>query len=161
MVATFNWEERNGEEPGVVSIPTNLNFGSADQVDLTPSENPIIAGKNSYEKWLRGRWQGIFTSISNLKLWWTGSFVSGTVVKFGGNGIVEYEQPVDTTSTYAVDDVPSSAPGTANISINGGLGNSLLFPGWSDYFVMQLQVDSGVSAGPLNQVTYHLSYDEV
>jgi len=161
MVATFAWSETYGAST-TTGTPTNLNFGSTSAIDLTPSTYPITAGTNSYEKWVRGDWSGSFTRIDNVQFWKSaGAYVTGEGIDWDGDGNTSYTVATTATSSIATTPVPTADPGTANVSIGGALTGSLTATGFSDYVVMQMQITSTASAGPVNQKTFTLQYDEV
>jgi len=161
MVATFAWSETYGAST-TTGTPTNLNFGSTSAIDLTPSTYPITAGTNSYEKWVRGDWSGSFTRIDNVQFWKSaGAYVTGEGIDWDGDGNTAYVVSTSATSSVATTVVPTADPGTANVSIGGALTGSLTATGYTDYVVMQMQITSTASAGPVNQKTFTLQYDEV
>jgi hypothetical protein len=162
MVATFAWSETYGTSPGTVGTPTTLNFGSTSAIDLTPSTYPITAGTNSFEKFVRGGFSGSFTRIDNIQFWKSaGAYVTGESINWKGNNAGAYVTPTNATSTIATASVPTADPGTANVSIGAVLTGSLTATGFTDYVVMQMAITSTASAGPVNQKTFTLQYDEV
>jgi len=167
MVATFAWIEHN-LTAGDTGVPTNLNFGSTNQRDLSPSLNPITAGTYSYSKWVRGNWTGAFTRIENLQFFASdsGPYVTGelvlcsaTTTTYGGTST--YATPVTTLDPQAIAPVPVADPAAVNLGFTGSLANSLTSAGNSDFIVLQTSVTVAASAGPVNQKTFTLQYDEV
>jgi len=161
MVASFGWVEylTNATD---TDTPTNLNLGSTVAVDLAPSTYPITAGTYSYEKWIRGYWSGSFTRIENLKFWMsgTGPYVTGETIAWTGQA-TQYDTPTTSVSDYADTAVPTSEPGSANVSIGGTTSGSLTASGYSDFMVVQASITTAASAGAVNQKTFTLQYDEV
>ena len=160
MVATFGWREYNtaGETE---STPTNLNFGSVDESNLNALNNPITAGENSFEKWIKGDFGGSFSRIENVKFWKSaGDYVSHEEIKFNGE-TTTYATPTANTSTVATADVATSEPGSANVSIGGALAGELTAAGQTDFIVLQAQIGSDAGPGATNTKTFTLSYDEV
>ena len=153
MSATFAWSESNGAGPTVTDGISNVNFGSNDSANLVPATYPIAAGANSFEKWVRGKFSGSYTSVANLRFWKSaGSYVTGEDIKAAVNA--SFAQPVSTTSAVATVTVPTvegsalapTAPGAA--------------PDYSGYVTMQLQTTVSTPPGAVNQKTFTLKYDE-
>jgi hypothetical protein len=172
MAATFQWAQTYGASPGTTSDigeSGNLfNFKDAD--DATPgnySSNPIIASDSanqgrSYEVWLRGHFTGTFNQVDNLQFWMSTNFSpsTGLTVYWKGNNSGTYATPVKTDSTVATTSVPTSDPGTANVSIGASLSGNLTAAGYSDYIVLQLDVATTASPGDTSLATFTLQYDE-
>ena len=162
MVATFSFGEAYGS-PGIVingSI-TNINFGSLGSPELDPDANRIARGQNSFEKYIFGSWGGTFTQVDVIQFAMTaGSFGTGEVIKWGSN-TETFAFPVTTTSTIATASLPTTLPGSANVSIGGNLAGSLIAsPGSSDYMVMQYITESTAALGSTNQKTFTIMWDE-
>ena len=153
MSATFGWSETNTVSVTVTDSLSNVNFGNADSPNLTPASNPIAAGQNSFEKWLRGKFSGSFTSVANLRFWMSvGSYVTGESIKAAVNA--SYATPVSTTSAVATVAVPTSE-GSALVP-NAPSTN----PDYSGYITLQLQTTVATPPGAVNQKTFTLKYDE-
>ncbi|MEK7499230.1 MAG: hypothetical protein AAB649_01335 [Patescibacteria group bacterium] len=153
MPATFSWSESNGAGETVTDAISNVNFGNADSPNLTPASNPIAAGQNSFEKWVRGKFSGTFTSIANLRFWKSvGSYVTGESIKAAVNA--SYATPVTATSSVATAAVPTTE-GTALVP-NAPVVN----PDYSGYVTLQLQTTVSTPPGAVNQKTFTLKYDE-
>lgn len=166
MAATFNWAQTYGTSPGTsVDLGESGNlFNFKDIDDATAanySSNPITAGNNSYEVWLRAHFTGTFNTVDNLQFWMSTDFSpnTGLSVKWTGEQ-VNYVTPVKTTSTVATTAVPTSDPGTANVSIGGSLAGQLTAAGYSDYIVLQLQTTTAAAAGDTSLATFSIQYDE-
>jgi len=177
MAVIVTWTEFNGSDTGAsqgTGLATNLNFGSIDQIDLTPANNPIAAGSNSYAKYIKVQWSGSFTQITNAKLWKSaGNYVTGEFIKFSGN-YTKSGAP-STTSVPAVGGkavpvIPVSQPSANNIALPNTTTGILYqevyesSPGYasgarSSMTVLQLQTTSSTPAGPVNQKTFSLTYD--
>lgn len=164
MAASYTWNEYNGAgEVETVGI-SNLNFGSVDSANLTPVDDPIVAGQNSYGKYIAGAFSGSFTRINNIKFWKaSGSYVAGESCQFSGS--VSYAQPVATD--YGDLAVPTSEPANPNVGVSGGDvdgnidgpaddGNSKD----TDYMRVQLLTTVATPGGSVNQKTFVLQYDE-
>ena len=160
MVATFGWVEYLANATATAT-PTNLNLGSTLAANLAPSTYPITAGTYSYEKWVKANFTGSFTRIDNIQFWKSaGSYVTGETIAWTGQEVT-YVAPTQTGSTKATVAVPTSDPGTANVSIGGSLSGSLTGTGNSDFILLQASITNAASAGAVNQKTFTLQYDEV
>ena len=153
MAATFGFSETNTVSATVTDAISNVNFGNIDSPNITPASNPIAAGQNSYEKWIRGKFSGTFTSIANLRFWKSaGTYVTGEAIKAAVNAT--YATPVSTTSVVATADVPT-AEGSALVPTAPASN-----PDYSGYITMQLQTTVATPPGAVNQKTFTLKYDE-
>ena len=167
MAAEFKVIESNTAAE-TLSEASTLNFGSVDAVDLVPSSYPIIAGNNSYEKWIRLQIidpKG--AEIDNVKCWLhQGALKAGEALKsnliltgysaasFPGGG------PVATESTIAVVNIPVDEPPGPNVGIGGQLSGSLTIAGYTDYIVLQLQTQAAIQSGSVNQKLLVIQWDE-
>lgn len=172
MAATYNWAQRYGAPAGTESdlgSSGNLfNFKDADDATAANySSNPITASDTanagrSYEVWMRAHFTGTFNKIDNLQFWMSTNFSpsTGLTVYWKGNNAGSYATPVKTDSTVATATVPTSDPGTANVSIGTSLSGNLTSAGYSDYIVLQLDVATTASPGDTSLATFTLQYDE-
>lgn len=153
MSATFAWSESNGAGQVVTDGITNVNFGNVDAPNIVPATNPIAAGANSYEKWVRGKFSGVFNSVANLRFWKSlGSYVTGEDIKAAKDAT--YATPVSTTSSVATVTIPV-VEGSA-LAPAAPVSN----PDYSGYITMQLQTTVSTPPGNVNQKTFTLKYDE-
>lgn len=166
MAATYNWAQTHGAGATVVDLGASgnlFNFKNADDATAANySSNPITAGNNSYEVWLRAHFTGTFNQVDNLQFWMSTDFSpnTGLTMKYKANNVGAYVTPVATTSTVATVAMPTSDPGTANVSIGTSLAGTLVAAGYSDYIVMQLQTTTAAAAGDTSLATFTLQYDE-
>ncbi len=166
MALTFNWNQRTGAASAVVTgdlgISGNLfNFQNQDVASAAQyTAFPITAGNNSYEVWLRGHFTGSFNKVQNLQLWKSaGTEGAGESIywKDGASGV--YVAPA-TTDTYTDVVIPTSDPGSSNVSINESQASSLSAAGYSDYITLQLRTTGASEAGDTETFTFTLQYDE-
>jgi hypothetical protein len=161
MAATHQFSESNGAGE-VETIPVaNLNFGSVDASELVPATYPIVRGEASFEKYLRCKFTGSWTVISNMKFWKSlGNYVTDESIKAAAN--VAYAQPSETPNADSA--IPTlvgsalsiqSAEGAATI-VYGGTGVS----GYTKYIRLQTQTTVSTPAGAGNQKTFCFQYDE-
>lgn len=161
MSATHQWSESNGSGEVVTDGIANINMGDNDSTGLIPANYPVAAGNNAYEKYIRAKFSGVFTEISNMKFWKSGGDLkTGEVIKAAANQV--YVQPVKTTSIVATSNIPiiiSSA-----LVILSDIGNTTIIgtdTGYTGYIVIQLQTTISTPGGSLNQKTLSMQYDEV
>jgi hypothetical protein len=153
MAASFQFSESNGATPTVTDGVTSINFGNADSPNILPASNPVTAGANSFEKWIRGHFYGTYNSISNLKFYMqSGTYVTGEGIVAAVNAT--FATPVATTSIVATSPVPTTL-GTAIAPTAPGAS-----PSYSGYITLQLQTTSSTPPGNVNQKMFTLSYDE-
>jgi hypothetical protein len=163
MAATHQFSESNlvGE---VEAIPiANLNFGSVDDHELNTTTYPITRGNASFEKYIRSKFTGVWTEISNMKLWRSDvlGYKTGETLKAATN--VAYATPSATPN--ADSDIPlvegsalsiQSAEGAATI-IYGASGVS----GYTKYVRFQLRTTGSTPSGSVFQKTITFQFDEV
>jgi hypothetical protein len=166
MSATFNWAQTNGAPAGTTTLlgaSGNLvNFKNIDGAGTSNyATNPIPAGNNSFELWLRGNFSGVFNSVSNIQFWMSTGFSPSTGLTVMANTQqVTYAQPTSATSSIATSAVSTSAPGTQNVSVGGSLTSSITSSGYTDYIVLQLQTTTLAPAGDTSLATFSCSYIE-
>ena len=166
MGATFNWQQTVGAPPGtsqVLGASGNLvNFKNIDSIGTSNyAQNPIPAGSNSFEVWMRGAFSGTFNAIYDLRFWLSTDFSpnTGLVVKCNTQQQA-YAQPTSATSIIATNLIGTSDPGTRNVTIGGSLTSSLTAPGSTDFLVLQLQTTTAAPAGDTSLAAFSLSYIE-
>ena len=153
MSANFQWSESNGATPTVTDGVTSLNFGNADSPNIVPASNPITAGTNSYEKWVRGHFYGTYNSVANLKFYMSaGSYVTGEQIVAAVNAA--FATPIASTSVVATAAVPTVL-GSALVPTAPGAS-----PSYSGYITLQLQTTGSTPPGNVNTKTFTLQYDE-
>jgi hypothetical protein len=162
MSATHEFSESNGA--GEVETPpiTNINFGSNDSANLNTTTYPIIRGRASYEKYIKCKFTGTFTEISNILFYKSlGTLFTGEEIKAAAN--VAYSTPSQTANGDS--DVPitqgtaltlQSAEGAATI-IYGATGVS----GYTKYIRLQLRSTIATTLGAANQKTFTMLFDEI
>lgn len=162
MSATFHWSESNGAGEVVTDDISNVNFGSVDDYDIVPVSNAIIRGNNSFGKYIRSKFTGVFTEISNMKFWKSaGAYVTGEAIKASANAVFATPSESDTGDS----DLPTSE-GSA-LSINSAEGAATIVygasgvSGYSGYIRLQEQTTGSTPAGAVNQKTFVFQYDEI
>lgn len=167
MAATFQW----WGEYGTTASPTTADLGVSGNLFNFKTSNslasaadytsyPITAGNNSYDVWLKGHFTGSFNKIQNAKFYKSsGAVGTGEAIKFIG-AVTAYHTPVTGDSSYASANVPTGAPGSANVSFVGDLAGNITGAGYSDFMVLQLRTTTAAEAGDTNTFTFTLTYDE-
>jgi hypothetical protein len=166
MSASFSWVQSVGAVPNHTPLGASgnlVNFKNVDTIGTSDyAAHPIPAGNPSFEVWLQGKFDGLFTAIYDLRFWMSTNFISATglTVKAKTNQVA-YNAPTNATSSYAVTTLGTSDPGTANVSVGGSLTSSLTSSGgYTDYIVLQLQTTAAATAGDTSQATFSMSYIE-
>lgn len=166
MAASVQINESNGSGQTITANISNTNMGSTDAANLDPVANPVVPGQNTYEKWQRIYLAALngSSAIENLKIWRTGALGGSAVHKT--NAVTSsytaatYATPTASVSTVATNTMPTSAPASANLGINGSLTGSITTTtGYSDYLVHQIQSNASDTAGSTSTINYQ--YDEV
>lgn len=167
VVATVVLSESNGASETVTDNIANLNMGSVDSPNLNYASNPIVAGTNSYEKWLRIKLVNINNSnkIDNFQIYMTPApSVTGvsylTNLKTAPLNQNAYSTPTNAVSSVATLSMPTSDPGVENIGVAGGSSGLSTANSYSDYFVTQVQTTAASPPGDIPQKTIHVEYDE-
>ena len=165
MAATFNWAQRNGVGGTSTDLGTSGNLWNFKSVDSAVAgdyaANPITAGQNSFEVWLRGHFTGTFNRIDDVRFWMSTGFspATGLAVFWRGTQVI-YLQPAAGTSSIATSSVPTADPGSANVSIGGSLSGSLVAVGFTDHVVLQLRTTTAAPAGDTSLAVFTMSYSE-
>lgn len=157
MAATFQWSEANTVDETVTDGITNINFGSVDDKNINTTNYPINIGTNSYIKYIKGKFSGGFTTISNMLFWKSaGDLVTGETIKAGVT--TTFVTPVTTASGDS--NIPTSV-GTALAVLSAAGAATIVAPGYTEYIRLQLQSVAGAPSGAVNQKTFVFQYDEV
>lgn len=166
MPATFNWAQTVGAPAGTTQLlgaSGNLvNFKNVDAIGTSQYDTqPVPAGSNSYEVWLRGFWSGVFNAIYDIRFWMSTDFSPNTGLTVKSKTTQQsYIQPTNATSSIATSTLGTSDPGSRNVSTSGSLTSSILATGYSDFLVLQLQTTTAAPAGDTSLATFSLSYIE-
>lgn len=177
MAATVQLIERNGSGTTAADTvnPENLNMGATDAPNLSPTTHPITAKADghAFEKWLRLKVtdMGGSTIVDNIKVWLsspaTNQYATGeglsTNARTTGYTAATYPTggPVDTNSAVADQAIPTTEPSGGNLGIGGVLSGQITAANsFSDYLVLQLDVEATTPAGALSQKTITFQYDE-
>lgn len=153
MVATFVFSESNGAGPTVTDSISNINYGNTDAANITPLNNPVRAGENSYFKMNRGKWTGTFNKISAIKWWRSDGAGMPTGVSIVADTQTSYTQPTQTsigTTAMPTTEGTALAPGPTELTSAG----------YSNYIRSQLKTETSASPGNTPTFTFTCQWDE-
>jgi hypothetical protein len=128
---------------------------------LNTTTYPIVRNTNSFSKYIRCKFTGTWTTISNMRFWKSlGAYGTGEAIKASFNAT--YATPSQTGTGDS--DVPTSEPAQNVNSFEGELtivyGESGV-SGYTGYIRLQLQTTSSTPSGAVAQKTFTFKYDEV
>ena len=161
MGADFTWSESNGVGEDVTdlgAVGSNSIGWAYKAVDTSGSQdyaaNPITAGQNSYEKYLRGNFQGTFNTVNNLKIWRSaGSLAAvGVIDLYSGTGAFATPGTADSSKATAI--IGTASPAATN------MGGSLTGTGFSGYNILQARASTSAASGDSGTSRTSLSFDE-
>lgn len=158
MSASFQWSESNGSEETVTDDISNVNFGSDDSPNLDPATYPIVAGENSFQKYIRAKFTDVVGEITNMKFWKSaGDYKTGEEII--GSANATYEQP---TTTKATTDsaVPTEVGSAWDITSTEDDPTKITTDGYTKYMRLQLTTTSSTPSGAVNTKTFTFQYDE-
>ena len=168
QVTYFVYDTANATATQIVTNSSGvyqINLINADVYPGDPVQNAIIAGTNSYERWIRLNvvsWAGS-SSLSNIRVYISSGTVSAnTAFLFGSTPT--YAAPTNSNSIIQTTPLPTQLPSSANWSIGGSLSGSAQLVSqsgstYSDYGVFQLQTSPSATAG--SSLTVSVVYSEV
>jgi hypothetical protein len=154
MAITVTWNEYNGTAATATAI-TNLAFGARDTANLTPSDHPIVAGQNSFVKYVKAVFAGITTeTLSDFTIHLSGGTLKdGESLTFGSTAT--YARPTQAKTSDPMIDVSAD---TQNVSIGGSMSGTIVADGATDYLRFQRCLESSVTHGRLDDLTITLTY---
>lgn len=140
-----------------------VNLINADVYPGDPVQNAVVAGTNSYERWITMNvvsWAGSST-ISNVRAYLSaGTPTTGTAFMFGSTPT--YATPTNNISSVQTNSAPTTLPASANWTIQGSLTTQLTSQSSyqkTDFGVFQLQTSPSATAG--SNLTVSVIYSEV
>lgn len=171
MAATIQILQVNGATEVETVVSTRVDFFGADKVNASMFSWPITkpvegASAYSFEVYLKLKVTdlGGSTSISGFKVWYSTTLQEEedtiwTSAKTSSYVEPTYVAPVNTASSQAVNALPSSAPGSANLGIGGSLAGTITaVDGETDLLVLQVKTEFVTQTPPSR--TLHFSYVE-
>ena len=166
MAATVTIRVYTGAPAGVQSgAQTGISFLSIDSALTTPvsrTDNPIVAGDRSYEKWMVARVDvAPATWVNNFFVWGDGVVMADSTLFVGNNALV-YVQPTDAASGIAVADWTAQVVGAKFTwhTAGGGDANLVNIGDITNFLVMQLFPAAGHAGGAWTQEVINYQYAE-
>ena len=185
MAAVFTWEETNGTTGSpTFTTPTHFNWKSiADgSAGTAYTASPIVAGNNSFQKYLAGKFTGTYNNLL-AGLWAhtsnaAGGFDGTTIIIFGSPACTgdanrtQFATPdatnsgafatpwTDMSGTTAIGSGravffgPTSATATGKVSTVGSAA------AWTSYMGTQLKTTGSAAAGDTDTATITFQYQE-
>ena len=161
MTATVGLYVYYGADAATASGGTvaGIDFISADNATnslVNRQANPITAGNNSYEKWLKLNVTGAPDNAVTNFLYWTDGTVDANTTLYAGTTATGVT-PAATNSTIATTDATTLTSGGKGTWTAGTITTT----GTIDRFlVLQLRTTASATAGNWTQETITYSYDE-
>lgn len=160
MAATVTLSVFTGASAGTETTgQTGIDLISADNATNSLANrqaNPIVAGNNSFEKWLKLRIDvAPDNQITNILVWGDGTVDANTTLYYGTTATGA--TPVDTASTVATTDFTTATSGAKATWDSGTYTTTGLI---NNFLVLQLQTTASAAAGNWTQETINYSYDE-
>ena len=171
MAATTTWYEQNGTATGSPAHGTESTISSCDwkSVDDTTTARasaPVLAGNNSYSKYIYLKFSGTFNQISAVKFAHTAGTL-GTGISLKGRVTSTYITPAtsalasatDITDTKAIADGASVLLGTTGPN-DANPSASQTSTCYTQYIVTQVQTTASAAAGDSGTATLTVQYNE-
>lgn len=171
MSATTNWFEQNGTAAGSPAGGTESSISSCDwkSVDDTTTSRasaPVLAGSNSYSKYIYLKFSGVFNQISNVKFAHTAGTL-GTGISLVGKVTSTYTTPATSALANASDMTAPGSIGSGASVLLGTSGPNDTSPSASQttacstqYLVTQVQTTASANAGDSGTATLTVQYNE-
>lgn len=170
MAATTTWYEQNGTASGSPAHGTESTISSCDWKSVDDSTTsrasaPVLAGSNSYDKYIYLKFTGVFNQISAVKFAHTAGTL-GTGISLKSKITSTYATPA-TTAMSSSTDITSTTPIGSGASVllsttgpNGSTSASQTTTCYTQYIVTQVQTTSAANAGDSGTVTLTVQYNE-
>lgn len=171
MAATTNWYEQNGTAAGSPAQGTESSISSCDWKSVDDSTTsrasaPVLAGANSYTKYIYLKFSGTFNQVSAVKFAHTAGTL-GTGISLKGKITSTYETPSTSSMSGSTDITSTTTIGSGAsvlLSTTGPNGTSTSSSQtttcYTQYIVTQVQTTSSASAGDSGTVTLTVQYNE-
>lgn len=173
MAISFIFNEWNGTKIGSVGTTNTLNISTCNWKNLDdsvspPETNPIVAGNNSYSKYIYGSISGAFNQISNGVFAHTDG-VLGVGLTLKGTVSSTYATPATstngalTTDMTAITDIASGIPVTFSLVGPGSSGSSTVSSAaaaYTNFLITQLKTTGSASGGNTSTISLTIRVDE-
>ncbi len=171
MAATTNWYEQNGTATGSPAHGTESSISSCDWKSVDDSTTsrasaPVLAGANSYIKYIYLKFSGTFNQVSAVKFAHTAGTL-GTGISLKSKITSTYATPSTSAMGSATDITSTTAIGSGAsvlLSTSGPNGtttsSSATTTCYTQYICTQVQTTASASAGDSGTVTLTVQYNE-
>ena len=170
MAATTTWFEQNGTASGSPAHGTESTISSCDWKSVDDSTTsrasaPVLAGSNSFHKYIYLKFTGTFNQISAVKFAHTAGTL-GTGISLKSKVTSTYATPATTALASSTDITSTTAIGSgASVLLsttgpNGSTSASQTSTCYTQYIVTQVQTTSAANAGDSGTVTLTVQYNE-
>lgn len=171
MSATTTWLEQNGTATGspahgTESTISSCDWKSVDDTTTSRASSPVLAGENSYSKYIYLKFTGTFNQISAVKFAHT-SGTLGTGISLKGKVTSTYTTPATSALGSSTDMTSTTAIGSGASVLLGTSGPNDASPSasqtstcYTQYLVTQVQTTAAASAGDSGTVTLTVQYNE-
>lgn len=170
MAATTTWYEQNGTASGSPAHGTESTISSCDWKSVDDSTTsrasaPVLAGSNSYHKYIYLKFTGTFNQISAVKFAHTAGTL-GTGISLKSKVTSTYAKPATTALASSTDITSTTAIGSgASVLLsttgpNGSTSASQTSTCYTQYIVTQVQTTTAANAGDSGTVTLTVQYNE-
>lgn len=170
MAATTTWYEQNGTASGSPASGTESTISSCDWKSVDDSTTsrasaPVLAGSNSYHKYIYLKFTGTFNQISAVKFAHTAGTL-GTGISLKSKVTSNYATPSTTALASSTDITSTTAIGSgASVLLsttgpNGSTSASQTTTCYTQYIVTQVQTTTAANAGDSGTVTLTVQYNE-
>jgi len=171
MAATTTWYEQNGTATGSPAHGTESTISSCDWKSVDDSTTsrasaPVLAGANSYDKYIYLKFSGTFNQVSAVKFAHTAGTL-GTGISLKGKITSTYTTPSTTALGSSTDITSTTAIGSGASVLLGTTGPNDASPAasqtsqcYTQYIVTQVQTTSSANAGDSGTVTLTVQYNE-
>lgn len=170
MAATTTWYEQNGTASGTPAAGTESTISSCDWKSVDDSTTarasaPVLAGANSYIKYIYLKFSGTFNQISAVKFAHTAGTL-GTGISLKSKITSTYATPVTSAMSGSTDITSTTAIGSgASVLLsttgpNGTASASQTTTCYTQYLATQVQTTSAANAGDSGTVTLTVQYNE-
>ena len=171
MAATTTWYEQNGTATGTPAHGTESAISSCDwkSVDDTGTPRasaPVLAGANSFIKYIYLKFTGTFNQISAVKFAHTAGTL-GTGISLKGKITSTYETPTASAMSGDTDITSTTAIGSGASVLLGTSGPNDTAPSasqtstcYTQYIATQVQTAASANAGDSGSVTLTIQYNE-
>ena len=171
MAATTNWYEQNGTATGTPAHGTESSISSCDwkNVDDTTTSrasSPVLAGANSYSKYIYLKFSGTFNQVSAVKFAHTAGTL-GTGISLKGKVTSTYNTPSTSALGSSTDITNTTTIGSGASVLLGTSGPNDTNPAtaqtttcYTQYIVTQVQTTNAANAGDSGSVTLTVQYNE-